>query len=500
MNIYDFKFSDVNWGSDIADGDYGLGNYFVEYPGFSEVLTGDYRYIIGRKGAGKSAILQRIKILSEEKQNIFCVPISLKNFPINEFRSMGDPRYRDKSKYVSAWKFLIEIELAKLITSDCSVENNTAKDQLSEFLNRNLLDGVGMVDTITTLKEKSNKISVLLNWISGDFSNKNSEQRTASVHYQLAENALEKLLYSINSGSKYYILSDDLDEGYKDNDSNLKLVILSLLRANEEIALFFQSSRVNCFPIAALRSDIFDNLADNDLNKLDDYILRLNWSIDEDGQQSIKRIVENRMMYSFKCKYPEEKTKTSIVWNTIFDEGSASKGLWKYISIHTFDRPRDVIKMLKYCQKQNTCITQLSLEDVKNIEIKYSGWLYREFRDEVQSFLPCWKSILNCLTEISYGKEKISRLKEVLESNNEILNWMQENKKDTSYIVQTLFNYSVIGCINDKGRWLFKYKDLDLELMPSYVYYCVHYGFSKKLRIVNSYGEQALTEVYYRNN
>ena len=497
MQVTQFGFSDINWGPDTAEEDYGLSNYFVEYPGYSEVLEGKLRYIIGRKGTGKSAILQKIRTLSEDKPDVFCTSVSLRDFPINDFKSMGDSKYRDKSKYVPAWKFLILVELSKLIVNDCSVADGIEKEQLNDFLNLNFPDGIGMVETISMLKEHTNKISVLTNWIAGDFNNKHSEQRTANIHFQSAIKILEQLIYSFNIRSKYYILADELDEGYKDTDSNLKLIILSLLRANEELALYFKNCKVKCFPIVALRSDIFDNLSDNDLNKLDDYLLRLNWTIKEDGNQSLKRIVESRMKYSYNCKYPAENIDAALLWNVVFDENSAQKGLWKYMAIHTFDRPRDIIKLLKYCQKDSLNIKRLDLKMVKDIEMNYSSWLYREFRDEVQSYLPCWRSVLNCLTEISYGKEKIEKLNQVLSDNSEIKNWLIENKKDASYIIQILFNYSVIGCINDKGRWIFKYKDDYAEIMPSYQYYCVHYGFCEKLRIINSYKETVLTEIYY---
>ncbi len=501
MKFYNFNFSDVDWGPDIADDDYELENYFVEFPGYQDVLNGTYRYIIGRKGTGKSAMLQRIKILANNADsNIFCSSISLKNFPINEFRNMGDSKYRDKSKYVSAWKFLMLVEISKLIVMDNSIEDYAIKNELKKFLDINFPNGIGMVETISTIKEHSNKISVFSNWISGDLEDRKSQEYISTVHFKYASDSLEKILYSIKSSSKYYILADDLDEGYNDNDSNLKLIILALLRSNEELARFFNNSRINCFPIVALRSDIFDSLSDNDLNKLDDFILRLNWTVDPNGYQSIKRVIESRIKYSFKCKYPKEPVNIKLLWNNVFNEKSAPNGLWKYIMIHTFDRPRDIIKIMKYCRKANIHIADLGLKNVKAIEPDYSGWLYREFRDEVQSFLPCWKSVLNCLTEISYGKEKIDRLYSVLSKNIEIQSWLTENKATVSSIVQILFNYSVIGCINENGRWIFKYKDPDLELMPSYNYYCIHYGFCDKLRIVNSYRDLALNELSNSGN
>lgn len=500
MERYNFGYADVEWGPDEAKGDYGLGNYFVEYPGFRKIISGKKRYIIGRKGTGKSAILQKIITLAEDDSTIMCIPISLRNFPISQFRDIGDKKFRDKSKYVPTWRFLILVELAKLIIADCSIPEDEIKMELRAFINTNFPQNMGMVDTITMLKEQSNKISIISGWLTGEHAAKQSNQTSTSVHFKMAGDVLEQRIYSLSSQSKYYILADELDEGYKENDSNLRLIILSLLRACEELAIFFSSSRVKCYPLVALRSDIFDNLEDNDLNKLDDYVLRLEWTIDDRGINSLKRIVESRIRSSFYAEYPDAVINDVDLWNMVFDEHSAKNGLWKYMSIHTFDRPRDIIKMLKYCQdgkrNSNPC---LDFNTVSDVEIEYSSWLYREFRDEIQSFLPCWKAVLNCITEISYGKEKVKVLENAFLCSDEISAWLTEKKKKPSYIIEILFDYSVIGCINEKGRWIFKYKENHFEYMESYPYYCVHYGFCKKLRIVNSYRPMALAEIYYSN-
>ena len=80
-----------------------------------------------------------------------------------------------------------------------------------------------------------------------------------------------------------------------------------------------------------------------------------------------------------------------------------------------------------------------------------------------------------------------------------MLKWCEENGKSPLDVVKILFDYSVIGCINEEGRWIFKYKDDYFEFMPSYPYYCVHFGFCRKLRIPKSY-DRTIIEVYHRYN
>ena len=106
---------------------------------------------------------------------------------------------------------------------------------------------------------------------------------------------------------------------------------------------------------------------------------------------------------------------------------------------------------------------------------------------------------LNCISEVAQGKEKIEVLIERFEENDEVRTWCSENKRLPIDVLKILFDYSVIGCINDRGRWIFKYKDDYFEFMPSYLYYCVHYGFCRKLRIPKSY-DRTIIEVIRRYN
>ena len=489
MSQIPLRFSDIDWGEDEAKNDYSLERYFVEFPGFNNVLKGRKRFIVGRKGTGKTAILQKIRLQSNTDPTIFSVDVSLRDFPLNDFRSLGDRSLQDKSKYVAAWKFILLTELAGMILKDESIEQTPYTDALQDFMTRNFPNGISVTNTIERLRQNENKISLDVSIFSGNIKDSKSAEEVAQIHYNRAVKTLEDILQGIESTSTYYELIDELDEGYNSDNSNLNSVILALLRASDEVYHSFKSSCINFIPITALRSDIFDNLEDNDLNKLDDYVLRLNWTTDEDSAWSLKQIAERRIAATL--EKDTSPKKGCDYWSQVADNASTEKGLWQYLCILTFSRPRDIIKILKYCSEEVTS-QKLTLTDVQRAEERYSDWFYREFRDEVQSFMPCWKGALNCISEIARGKERVSVLAERLKGNGEVAKWCSDNKKEPLDIIKILFNYSVIGCINESGRWIFKYKDDYFEYMASYPYYCVHYGFCRKLRINKRYNEEII--------
>ena len=488
MDIYNFRynFRKIEWGPDDAKGDKNLFLYFVQFPEFDQIKKGKYRYIIGRKGTGKTAIIEKIKLEIEEKPLSFYSVLSLRDFPINYLRDLREKSYRDKSQYVPIWLFLIYIELCKLILEDHGAKPSEVIEELKVFLEENgLLDVRGFLDTLSVLKERQSKLKVLSKWLGGEYKKQNQTQSFISMHYQKIVKIIEKLLLKIETKSDFRLFMDELDEGYRAGDKTLRLILLALFRATEDSAINLKHSKFNYKPLLVLRSDIYDYLEDNDLNKLDDYTLRLKWiSYRDDSPYSLKNIPIARIRASVRDKLPIDRLD---LWNlVVYDNDpnipSQVGSIWKYIANRTYERPRDVIKFLKYCQEFSKSNGRLTYQVVKHAENKYSEWLFNEIRDELHSYLPVWREALQCLSRIGKGKLTVQEYINEIKKHHSIQRWLKNNDKDPEEILEILFNFSIIGNLDEKGRWLFKYKDHDLIFDPS-MNIIVHFGLKKKLRL-----------------
>ena len=175
MDIWDFN--QVRWGQDEAKGDDELLEYFVPFPEFDSVRNGNIRYVIGRKGAGKTAVVERLRLEAEDDPMRFHSTLTLRDFPINDLRSLRDRSLRDKSQFVPIWLFLIYVELAKLAIDDHGASSREAVSALEQFLvMNNLTDGIGFIDTVTLLKSTGSKVKVLANWLEGEYQRNNSSE------------------------------------------------------------------------------------------------------------------------------------------------------------------------------------------------------------------------------------------------------------------------------------------------------------------------------------
>lgn len=468
-------FSIINWGEDEAKGDRNLEYYFVPIPEFEGLMEGRFNYIIGRKGTGKTAIIEQIKSLSNKDALSFQKYLSLRSFPLPVLRELRDKNLRDKSQFVPIWSFLILVELARMIAADENAGPAQTKYDLSKFLDKNFPNGTSFTSTLTRLEKTNHTVSIFPNWLGGKSEQSSDTANTGEIHFQACVELLLHRIQGITSSSKYFILIDELDEGFRSTDSFLRLLILALLRSIESLSQDFRETGVQLRPIAALRSDIFDRLEDNDLNKLDDRLVRLNWGPTEQSPHRIQDLITARIVASSTLKHEH-------AWDAIFSSKSRGESAFDYILARTYVRPRDVIKYLKYCQR-NQHSGALSLETAIKAEASYSQWFHNEFRDEVQSFLPVWRYALHALPRVNpKAVGKFEWLRNQLESEPEITQWCRKENKRIADIIDILFDYSVIGSIDRAGRVSYKYlnPDASWRLEDGLT---VHKGFRKYLRM-----------------
>lgn len=476
-------FSKVNWGPDEAKGDDGLLQYFVPFPEFPSIRNGDLRYVVGRKGAGKTAAIERVRLELQSDPLFFHSALSLRNFPLQDFRDLRDRSFRDKAQFVSAWQFLIYIELARMICADEGAQPRELVEDLRQFMVDNeLSNSLGFISSVSTLRKAEQKLKVSIRWIEGEKGGGDQFQTQTTIHFKKALDLLAHRIHSITTSSQYWIFMDELDEGYRAGDDGIRLVLLALLRAVEDSAIACRRTRLTFRPLIVLRADIFDRLEDNDLNKLDDHVLRLKWNSRPDlHEHSLRKVVAARINASI-------PSIDGDGWPSISDDNNTNQlpkgvdSLWSYIVNRTYERPRDIVKFLKYCKK-HTPSGILTFKATKDAEVEYSSWLYNEIRDELHSYLPVWREAMQCITRGGAGKISHSDFQKLLEAEPTILKWINNSGGSVEKIIETFFDFGIFGNLDSNGRWLFKYKDHDLAWNPQ-MDLIVHWGLHKKLRLL----------------
>ncbi|KRD12495.1 ATPase [Flavobacterium sp. Root901] len=478
MNILDW----VNFGKVSAERDENLAEYFYDNGVLKNIISSPLSFLIlGRKGAGKTAVF---KYLTEKKEDFLSekdllVSLSFDDYNWNIHSLLQNNEKADSLSYRQSWKFIILIETIKAIRNWYIKNNKSAPKEIEkahklleklfdspvpsiyQIIGNKLLSLSGLKLPKAGLDlEDGSFDSIELNGgeVSFEDVKKNETlQQHLSENIQNIINSLEKALQSQKeSDLKVFICFDRVDEAWDDvSFDSSRRVIAGLISACDAL-----TSQYKGFvrPIVFLREDIFEVLSLNDSNKLrEDCGQLLHWN-----KISIQKMVLSRVNYFATTN--QENTYSSL--EEIFENREMrqrAKPL-NYIIKRTMMRPRDLIAFLNQIissmrDKQEDPFSDteytsevIDSECIYEAEPGYSDYLKKEIIDEWGVQNPMITDLLNSL------------------QNNSSTNFTQDDlynelKKLKPELTETemiehlrfLFENSIIGFkLGQSTEWKFK--------------------------------------------
>jgi cold shock CspA family protein len=237
-----------------------IKRYFFAVPELNDILTGDASYVIGRKGTGKTALVQYLSNANEKDQ---CVSkLTFKNFPFNELYAQGNDNYRRPNQYITIWKLIIYSAACRLIAQSTKCDP-MVRDKIQKAFPNPDSDNLG---------------TIIGKWISGDFGisvlgsglsiSKWFKDKQKYSLQDKVEN-LEQFVLKNIPDQKILVLFDELDEDYKEifenyNKSDYLDLLTSLFKAVQDVRSIFAPGDNKLYPVVFLRDDIYDLLQDPD--------------------------------------------------------------------------------------------------------------------------------------------------------------------------------------------------------------------------------------------
>jgi hypothetical protein len=463
-----------------------LSDVFFDDLGIIDKLSSQRFIVVGRKGAGKSALANYINISMNDIPTSTCKIIKHdaieRELNIQGFNS-------DAVLGLDFYKWLVMVNLIDLlINHETLFEDIKAFERLKEFLEVNR-GGVKITDKKVTSVETNNsnsnessfgvdakplKMFMKVNGMSSVKNIKNSP----SIYEILPdlEKVIDKLLqYASQSGNdnSYSLIFDDLDIGFKSNKEESIDNLICLLRATKDINAKWSNFNFKC--IILLRDDVERLLIskESDLNKLfGSYSTELNWHTQGDEAPELKSFIERRIKNAFNECHKIENAN----WINL------TTCLFKDVLDKTFCRPRDLIAYFSPLSEKEYNYP-LTKSETDKLSIKYSSHVKDEFCNELSSFYTESEidSILRALSIVQKDQPTVGEITPHLISAN----------LDPVKILKDLYDRSFIGMRNDKGHVFFKYKFLS------------HHNFGEELKtnndqkiIVHYIFEQLFKDIY----
>lgn len=456
--------------------------YFFHTTESEKILSGKKFYVIGRKGTGKSAISEYI--LSKQAYNIFSEKLSFKNFPFNELYNLDNPKYTSPNQYISIWKYIIYSSICRLMVNNQNL-NEDVRKILEKLYPPNPIKSLSkLIDSWTT---KEFGVSILGN--GGALKIERDLSKFGELSWIEKANLLEDIIDENIDNSQYYVVFDELDEDYRDfkteeEQNQYKNLITSLFKAVQDVRSFFINKKNTINPIIFLRDDIYSIIRDADKNKWSDFKIDIEWD-----KVKIKNMIAYRLSKSINPA--DDILPFESVWYKIFmnkpvfmgDQGKKLLPIFDYMTLSTHLRPRDYIKYISVCCEQTLSEgwNTVHPQTVKKVDKGFSNYMKDEIIDEVHALLPEIDKIFSIISQIRKWNFTIQEFKDTY---NMYFKKGTIKESNIDFVLQTLFNFSVIGN-RPKNRHIsfFRYenKEARFNFNENIV---VHRGLFKALQIL----------------
>lgn len=434
-----------------------LLDYFIETNSYHKAVNNQNLILIGRKGAGKSAIF--FKLLNEFQTDSMNYVVNLKpeSDEILDEVKLSE-LYKDvhgskKSFFFNVWKQVIYSNLINLIYNKIKGKKqeyllNENETEIIKFVESNKeLTNLNFFGAIKKLNEKTNNSSKIEapNIIESFYK-----------EYLITLTSLIKEYFNKAKYEKIIILADNLDRAWN-TEHDLKVqsdMILSLFEIDNKIKkdLFEKDSKLEFRKIIFLREDIYNYILKRATER--DKISALTDLIDwEEYPKLLKKLLEERFKYHLDINNSSEIEK---VWTDLFNFKSHP---FEIIQKTILLRPRDIIYFVRelFGSAINNNNNKVNPEDFKNASKIYSKYLVNNLIIELIAEYSNIEYIIESIDEDDYDFIEYENLFNIINSCD------YEDKKAKELIEILVQKGLLIGINKETDEYFYKAYNLRKE-------------------------------------
>lgn len=360
----------IEWGNDSAEKDPNLLKYFIDQPSLNRLYKRTKTFIIGRKGAGKSAIRRKLVEEFNNWEDNYIVEISPTFNIFSNLISDNEIQLHFNEEVFFQYVWLNHIykkafiEIGKKPKNTSAAEFKFAIDlaKANEVKEKNLLESAK--DLLSRLKVKAGNL--------GDLGIEIENELRKEAEIDVYEHHLQALT---KAGYKITWIIDDLDLGWN-NSKIANNLLLGLLTCTN----YIKNISDNLHIFVCLREDVYRILLTHTQHS-DKYrdIEKIQWTV-----EGLMSLLTSRIEYNYAI---QGKPIPENVLYTVFPETIGANNTANWLFERTLGRPRELLQLVRlYSEKNNT--NEANSDLLKNIELEYSNWKLEDLTTEYSNQYP----------------------------------------------------------------------------------------------------------------
>lgn len=443
-----------------------LRSYFVRTGQFNEAKRGHGRLVVGRKGAGKTAIFFALRDAFAKSRSHLVLDLKPEGHQFTKLReavlSKLTPGLQEHT-LTAFWTYILLCEIAQKVSdSDYSWAHRDPERQvkfdslIAEYRKHGPADAGDMSERllrqVDRLTERFGSVGEIGS--GGELTEALFRGEIRALH--------DAVTPYLESKKEVWILVDNLDKGWPTRGAtNADILILrSLLDSTRKLQREFTQRGVELRSLVFLRNDIYEHLVRETSDKGKDTAISLDW----DDPEVFKEIVRQRISSA-----AELQGSFDDVWGAVFEMYVGTRSSFYYILDRTLMRPRDLLIFLHRAIEvaTNRGHDRVTQEDIKQAEQSFSEdmllSLTFELRDINQDFADVFYGFLECPMNLSESEviqilEGTGLLPHEARSVVELLVWFgflgvkRNDTEEAEFSYQVRYNLAKLMAPIERGK------------------------------------------------
>jgi hypothetical protein len=365
-----------------------LSTYFVKTPQFQQARQGHARIVIGRKGAGKTALFYGIRNQFSRKGKRVIVDLKPEGHQFIRLRETVLAKLSEGLQLhtlTAFWHYLLLLEITNKVLEK---ERSTAYQYPHLYTKFAQLESL-YEEQLNAKGDFSERLMALVNRLVEHFPDKTAESIntadiTNAIYHRDIERLNRQLLEHLQDYDGIWILFDNIDKGFPTHGLQKPdiLIIRCLLEASRKLQASMGSRNIECITTIFIRKDVYDHLIDMTPDRGKETNVNLDWSDIE--------LVKELLLKRFRYHVPELNGSFEEVWGRLFNPNVSGESSFEYMLSRTFLRPRDILNFVRKCIQvaASRGHTRVQEEDIFTAEVQFSVDMLDEIRYEIRDVYP----------------------------------------------------------------------------------------------------------------
>jgi len=426
-----------------------LGHYYLQTDEFQRTLRGEARIVIGRKGAGKTAVFAQVRDKVRANRKVIVLDLRPEGYQLRKFKEQVLSHLEEGAKehtITAFWEYLLLLEVAYKILEkdrDLHLKDHTLLEPYRA------LEKEYSQDEYSQEGDFSERMLRLVERISDYFQDRHASSGVLRLTRQevtefLYVHDIRKLRQQVSDYLKVKqglrILFDNLDKGWATNGVSGEdaLIVRCLLDATRKLEQTLRPAGVDVHCSVFIRNDVYSLVVSETPDRSKEAVVSLDWN----NPDHLREMLLRRLRFN---KFGRDMVFDEA-WRTIcvshMPDGEETA---QFLIERSLMRPRFLINLVNHCKSNavNSGHKKIEVVDIEKGLSAYSTDLIYDIGFEIRDVLPDAEDVLYQFL----GSPSEVRVANLLAS--------LESKHDTAIakrVVEILIWYGVLGVVRPGGE------------------------------------------------